>query len=143
MSMVFRYSETANPDGTTCKRPAIPILFSNGDSKYDILSLIDSGADMSALDFRWAKLLNLDLSGKRTKSYGVTGSADTIISNVKLEIGKGHESYSIDVPVRVLFVDDTAPYVPTLIGRKGFFDNFVITIDESEQKVKLKHNGQE
>lgn len=107
------------------------------------MSLIDSGADMTALDFRWAKLLNLDLSGKRTKSYGVTGSADTIISNVKLEIGKGHESYSIDVPVRVLFVDDAAPYVPTLIGRKGFFDNFVITIDESEQKVKLKHNGQE
>ncbi|MBR4243807.1 MAG: hypothetical protein IKQ14_00210 [Candidatus Methanomethylophilaceae archaeon] len=85
--------------------------------KYDILSLIDSGADMSALDFRWAKLLGLDLNGERTESYGVTGSADTIISKVTLEISKGHESYSINVPVRVLFVDDTAPY-GTHVDRK-------------------------
>lgn len=143
MSMVFRYSETANPDGTTCKRPAIPILFSNGNKRYQILSLIDSGADMSALDSRWAKLLNLDLSGKRTRSYGVTGSAETVISNVSVEIGKGHEVYSIEIPVRVLFVNDNDPYIPTLLGRKGFFDNFVITIDEYNQKVRLKHNGQD
>ena len=141
--MVFRYSETANPDGTTCKRPAIPILFSNGNKRYQILSLIDSGADMSALDSRWAKLLNLDLSGKRTRSYGVTGSAETVISNVSVEIGKGHEVYSIEIPVRVLFVNDNDPYIPTLLGRKGFFDNFVITIDEYNQKVRLKHNGQD
>jgi hypothetical protein len=29
---------------------------------------------------------------------------------------------------------------PMLLGRKGFFDQFLITIDEKTQKVNLKKN---
>ena len=143
MTIVFRYSDTANRDGTTVKRPSIPVLFSNEDKKYEIPAIVDSGADMCSIDSRWAKLLKLDLSGKRTLSYGVTGSAETVISHVFVEIGKGHEHYSLNVPVRVLFVKDSDPYTPTLIGRMGFFDKFRITFDEAGQKITMKHNGQE
>ena len=49
---------------------------------------------------------------------------------------------SYDIPTRVLFIDDSEPFITTLIGRQGFFDHFKITIDESQQKVTLKFNGQ-
>lgn len=140
VSMTFRYIDTANPDGSTYKRPAIPVRFVNGDEVAEIPSLVDSGADMSSIDYRWADLLKLDTSGKRTRSYGVTGSVETVISHVDLEIYKGHEHYSLNIPIRVLFVKGTDPYTPTLLGRKGFFDRFRITIDELGQKVILKSN---
>ncbi len=140
--MTYRYVDTVNPDGTMRKRPAIPVLFSCGDEKAEIMSLIDSGADMSAIDFRWAELLGLNLSGKKTKSFGVGSEIDTVISKVRAEVFRGHERYSYDIPIRVLFIDDSEPFITTLIGRKGFFDHFKITIDESQQKVTLKSNGQ-
>ena len=140
MSMVFRYIDTSNPDGTVHKRPAIPILFSNGERKYEMPALIDSGADMSAIDSRWASWLNLDMSGKRTKSFGVGGSVETVVSNVSIDVSKGHEHYALNIPVRVLMLGESDPYAPTLIGRKGFFEQFKITIDESSQKVVLKNN---
>ena len=140
--MVFRYIDTANPDGTTYKRPAIPILFFNGEKKYEMPALIDSGADMSAIDSRWASWLNLDMSGHRTKSYGISGSVETVISNVSIEVAKGHEHYSFNIPIRVLIMGDSDPYAPTLIGRKGFFEQFKITIDESSQKIVLKNNSE-
>jgi hypothetical protein len=140
--MTYRYVDTVNQDGTTCKRPAIPVLFSHGDEKVEIMSLVDSGADMSAIDYRWAELIGLDLSGDKTKSYGVGSEIDTVISRVRIEVFRGHERYSYDIPIRVLFVDDSKPFITTLIGRQGFFDHFKVTIDESQQKVILKYNGQ-
>ena len=142
MSMTFRYIDTANPDGSTYKRPAIPIHFINGDETVEIPSLVDSGADMSSIDYRWANLLKFDTSGKRTISYGVTGSVETVISHVDVEINKGHEHYSLNIPIRVLFVKETDLYTPTLLGRKGFFEKFRITIDEIGQKIILKSNDQ-
>ena len=139
MSMVFRYIDTSNPDGKVHKRPAIPVLFLNGERKYEIPALIDSGADMSAIDSRWASWLNLDMSGKKTKSYGVGGSVDTVVSNVLIEVSKGHERYTMNIPIRVLLMGDSDPYAPTLIGRTGFFEQFRITIDESSQKIVLKN----
>ena len=120
--------DTANPDGSTYKRPAIPVHFSNGDETAEIPALVDSGADMSSIDYRWAKLLNLDTSGNRTKSYGITGSVETIVSHVDVELYKGHEYHSMNIPIRIL------------LGRKGFFDKFKITIDEIGQKVTLRVN---
>ena len=142
MSMVFRYMDTSNPDGTTLKRPAIPVLFFNGDKRYEMPALIDSGADMSAIDSRWANWLNLDMTGCRTRSYGISGSVETVISKVGIEVSRGHEDYTLDIPIRVLVLGEADPYAPTLIGRRGFFDQFRITIDESSQKIVLKNNAE-
>lgn len=141
MAMTFRYMDTANPDGSAYKRPAIPVHFSNGDETAEIPALVDSGADMSSIDYRWAKLLNLDTSGNRTKSYGITGSVETIVSHVDVELYKGHEYHSMNIPIRILFVTESTPYTPTLLGRKGFFEKFKITIDEIGQKVTLRVNN--
>ena len=97
---------------------------------------------MSAMDYRVAEKLHLDLSGKKVMSFGVSGSVESVVTEATVEIGKGYEHYSLSVPVRVLF--SKSDYLaPTLIGRKGFFDKFRITFDEANQKIVIKSNGQE
>ena len=142
MSMTFRYLDSSNPNGDVYKRPSILATFSNGQDKLEQFALVDSGADMSAMDYRVAEKLHLDLSGKKVMSFGVSGSVESVVTEATVEIGKGHEHYSLSVPVRVLF--SKSDYLaPTLIGRKGFFDKFRITFDEANQKIVIKSNGQE
>ena len=50
MAMTFRYLASFNPNGATYKRPAIPVIFRNGSEEMELTSLVDSGADMSAMD---------------------------------------------------------------------------------------------
>lgn len=136
MTMQFRYLPSKGPGGVTVKRPSIPVSFINGDVDMELTPLLDSGADMSAIDYRVAATLGLDVSGKRIRSYGISGSVESVISRVNIKIERGHEHYSFQIPIRVLFSD--SDYVaPTLLGRKGFFERFRITIEESSQKVKL------
>ena len=142
MSMVFRYLDTPNPDGTLYKRPFILAVFSNGDQKMELYALVDSGADMSAIDYRRAEKLGMDLSSPKVSTYGVAGNIDSVISNVDIEVARGHERYTINVPIRVLYPkSETLSH--TIIGRKGFFDRFRITFDEANQKVTMKSNGQD
>ena len=142
MSMTFRYLDSSNPNGDVYKRPSILATFSNGQDKLEQYALVDSGADMSAMDYRVAEKLHLDLSGKRVMSFGVSGSVESVVTETTVEISRGHEHYSFNIPVRVLF--SKSDYVaPTLIGRKGFFDKFRITFDEANQKIVIKSNGQE
>ena len=140
--MTFRYLDSSNPNGDVHKRPSILATFSNGQDRLEQYALIDSGADMSAMDYRIAEKLQLDLAGMKVKSFGVSGPVDSVITEVTVEVGKGHEHYSFNMPIRVLF--SKADYVaPTLIGRMGFFDKFRITFDEANQKIVMKNNGQD
>ena len=142
MSMTFRYLDSPNPNGNVHKRPSILATFSNGQDRLEQYALIDSGADICAMDYRIAEKLHLDLSGKRVKSFGVSGPVESVITETTVEISKGHEHYSFEVPLRVLFSNSDF-VAPTLIGRTGFFDKFRITFDEANQKIVMKNNGQD
>jgi len=99
---------------------------------------LDSGADVSVIDYSIAEILGLNLSGKQTDSVGVGGKVKTTRSEVRIHFSKGHESYTFTIPVLVLPQD--SGFGMMLLGRKGFFDKFVITFDESREKVMLKRN---
>ena len=70
--MTFRYLDSSNPNGDVYKRPSILATFSNGQDKLEQFALVDIGADMSAMDYRVAEKLHLDLSGKKVMSFGVS-----------------------------------------------------------------------
>ena len=77
--MTFRYLDSPNPNGNVHKRPSILATFSNGQDRLEQYALIDSGADMCAMDYRIAEKLHLDLSGKRVKSFGVSGPVESVL----------------------------------------------------------------
>ena len=134
MTISFRYKTVKRPDGTQVKTPSIPIQL-DGKEKFDTIALLDSGADISAIPLSIAEILGLDLNGEKTPAYGIGGKVDSIETRMNIKVEKGHESYSFQIPVKVILGNYD---FPILIGRLGFFDKFVISFDQSQEKVSLK-----
>ena len=134
MTIKFNYKAVKRPDGTTVKTPSIPIQI-DGEEKFDTVALIDSGADISAMSKDVAEIAGLDLSGDKTPAFGIGGKVDSIETKMKILIEKGHERYTLTIPVKVIL--GTYDF-PILLGRTGFFDKFIVTFDQSKEKVSLK-----
>lgn len=139
MVMSFRYKTVKRPDGTLVKTPSIPILLEGKTEKVEFVALIDSGADISAISQSVAEILGLDLSGKRTPAFGIGGKVESIENKLNLAIEKGHEHYNFQIPVKVILGDYD---LPILLGRAGFFDKFIISFDQSKEKISLKRVSQ-
>lgn len=137
MTLTFRYKDVSRSNNTHSLSPSIPISISGGSGgKYNFIVLLYSGADISAIPKHMAELLNLDLNGKKEDAFGIGGKVPAISTRINIEISKGHEKYSFDIPVKVILDDYD---FPPLIGRKIFFDKFDITFKQSEKKVTLKY----
>ena len=126
------------PDGTEVKSPSIPITLVGKSMKFDAVALLDSGADVSAIPKDIAELLGLDISGKVESAYGIGGKVDSVETSMSLIIEKGHEHYVFDIPVKVIL--DSYEF-PVLLGRAGFFDKFVVSFDQKNEKIFLKKIG--
>lgn len=134
MTINFRYKTVKRPDGTKVKTPSIPIVL-DGKEKFETIALIDSGADISAMPKAVAELLGLNLRGKKTPAYGIGGKVDAVETKVNIIIEKGHERYTFQIPIKVILGNYD---FPILLGRLGFFDKFVISFDQANEKVSLK-----
>lgn len=135
MTLSFRYKRVKRPNGTEVKSPSIPVTLSGNGGKWDFMALVDSGADISAIPKSIAELLGLSLSGEPEQTSGIGGVVSAIQANILLEIQKGHEQYTLQLPVKIILSDDE---FPILLGRAGFFDKFVITFDQRDERIFLK-----
>jgi len=134
MTISFRYKTVKRPDGTLVKTPSIPITLI-GKESFDTIALLDSGADISAIPKSIAELLSLNMESKVTFTYGIGGKASSVETTVKILIQKGHERYIFNLPVKVILDEYN---FPVLLGRLGFFDKFVITFDQENERILLK-----
>ncbi|MBI4439686.1 hypothetical protein HY638_01830 [Candidatus Woesearchaeota archaeon] len=134
MTISFRYKAVKRPNGGIVKSPSIPITLIGKDS-LDTVALLDSGADISAIPRSLAESLGVNLNGEVSNTYGIGGKARSIESKEKILVQKGHERYEFDLPLKVIL--DEYDF-PVLLGRHGFFDKFVITFDQENEKVLLK-----
>lgn len=98
-----------------------------------ILCILDSGADITTMPVAIAEKAGIDVKKRGQKSSS--------------ECAHGHqsESYEVAMKTRILgedfyllvnFVKDGKE--PALLGRKGFFDKFEITFNESDREFMLK-----
>ena len=143
MSLTFRYKRVKRPNNTEVKSPSIPVTLWGNGSKYGFIALLDSGADVSAIPQEVAELLDLDLSGKKEDASGIGGKVPAVQSKINVQIEKPHEVYTFTIPVKVILnkeIKFDGQELPVLLGRAGFFDKFVITFDQKEEKVTLKRN---
>ena len=134
MAIAFRYKSVKRPDGSFVKAPLVPVTFI-GKESFDTFALIDSGADISAMPRETAEILGLNIKGEVSTAYGIGGKVNSIQTTTTIHIHKGHEDYRLLLPVKVIL--DNYDF-PILLGRLGFFDSFVITFDQKEEKVMLK-----
>lgn len=129
--MYFKYKAIKRPDGTFSRCPVIPISFSD----FDTMALIDSGADISAISKEMAENLKLNMKGEEDIAFGIGGKVKSINSNIQFLIEQKHERYNLAIPVKIILDDFSFPF---LLGRKGFFNRFIISFDENHEKVSLK-----
>ena len=134
MTITFRYKTITRPDGSQIKTPSIPILLS-GKESIDTIALLDSGADVSAMPLAIAEILGLDLSGDKSEAYGIGGAVDSIETTVDATLEKGHEKYKLRIAVKVILGNFD---FPVLLGRADFFDGFIISFHQKNEKVSLK-----
>jgi len=129
--MLFKYKAIKRPDGTLSRCPVIPISFKD----FDTMALIDSGADISAMSKEMEESLKLNMKGKEDIAFGIGGKVKSINSNIQFLITQKHERYNLRIPVKIILDNFSFPF---LLGRKGFFNEFIITFDENHEKVSLK-----
>lgn len=136
MVMTFRYKTTKRPDNTEVKIPSIPIkIFGEQELSFETFAILDSGADISVIPKKLGELLGLSLEGSKTIAFGIGGKVECIERKITINISKGHENYTFRIPVKIILEEYN---FPVLLGRHGFFDEFVITLNQSKQKIILK-----
>lgn len=137
MTIVFRYKRIDRPGHLEAiYAPAIPITLVGSKDFLDVVALVDSGADMTALPFAIAEIIGADLSGKKEEIIGVGGKVPAVESRIACTVKGVHETYRFQMRVKVLLED--VERFPILIGRKDFFENFYITFKEKDKKIILK-----
>ena len=134
MTISFKYKSVRRPDGTLVKVPAIPLTIF-GKENIDTIGLLDSGADISAMSKDMAKLLGLKLDKKIDFAFGIGGKVKSIQATINILIEQKHERYNLGLPIKII-LDDYS--FPLLLGRAGFFDEFIITFDQPKGRVVLK-----
>jgi len=139
MTLTFKYKRVKRPNEVEIKSPSIPVNLSGDGSKYQFMALIDSGADISVIPKEVAELLGLNLDKKKEEARGIGGIVPAIQTSINIEIGKPHEMYNLNIPVKVI-LSNIDEEIPILLGRVGFFDKFIITFDQKEEKIILKRN---
>lgn len=135
MVMTFKYKLTKRPDGSTVKTPSIPLLIAGKNDTFQVIALLDSGADVSVIPKDMAELLGMNLNKESHESFGIGGAVNSISTNMSIIVEKGHERYSLNIPVLVI-LDEYS--FPPLLGRDGFFDYFIVTFEQRNQRISLK-----
>ncbi len=135
MSFFFRYKACKLEDGNTIYRPLIPFNLSWNDKSLDTFGVLDSGSDSSIIPLEIAKFLNLKLN-RETKIFGLDKNF-IIVKEAKINftIGNDRENYTFPIKVHVPINDIP---INTIIGRQDIFDNFEITFNQAQKKIRFK-----
>ena len=135
MAIVFKYDVLPDEFTNDTKKPIVKLtLFGNNQMPIDVIALLDSGADVSVIPKGLAEYLNLKL-GHKDISKGIGGEIAIWNSSLNVGIRRRHEDYIFNnIPVQVA-EDDS---IPIILGRAGFFNKFIISVDEKNQRVRLK-----
>ena len=123
MSLTFKYKRVKRINNIDIKSPSIPVVLSGSGSKYQFVALLDSGADVSIIPKEVAELLGLDLSGNKEEARGIGGKVPAIQSKINVELGKQHEMYNYNIPVKVI-LNEMNEEIPIILGGQVFLINF-------------------
>lgn len=118
--------------------PTIPVTLKSNGEQLKIVAMVDSGSDLLIIPKGIAEILKLKLDeNKKEQVVGLGGGVDSYDTTVTITIPYEHESVALIAHARIVLTD----VIPPLLGRKGFFERFEVTINEREKFVKIKDLG--
>ena len=137
MTYTFKYVSISRPGLPAAKVPHLAITMHGPKGEiFNTLALVDSGADTCAMPRSVAEILGLDLEeGEEVRIASASGfvQARRLQTEVSVNLPHGRKRMMLDFNV---IMCDFEP--PVILGRAGFFDQFVISFNEKEKKFTLK-----
>lgn len=141
--MKFSYSKfpsspnPAFPDKKHVKRPVVPIEVKYNGNKIKYLALIDSGADFCIFHAQIGEALGIEIkNGKVLEFYGVTGEKkQAFFHNISIIIGGWEKQCYCGFSHE--FDENKMPY--GILGQKGFFNLFKVSMDYEKEEIEPKH----
>lgn len=126
----------AFPDRKGGKRPVIPIEVKYKGNAIKYLALIDSGADFCIFHTEIGKAIGINIDkGKKLEFYGIIGDKEEAFFH-EVVINIGGWDYKCYCGFSYQFDKNKMPY--GVLGQKGFFDLFKISMDYEKGQIELK-----
>jgi len=134
MSFSFKYRPITLESGQVIKRPVIPLVLEGEKKRVKVFGYLDTGSDISIISKSIAEKIGMNCF-EETEIFGITGDEMKVdLGYIKVVFGRGNEKYKFIMPTLVSRKEDCQ----TIIGRKGFFEQFKITFCESERRINFK-----
>jgi hypothetical protein len=115
------------------QRPLIPVVLRSGSASTRVLALVDSGADNTIFNVQVATVLGIDLKSAPTDSFCGTSSRVQVARYCPVTLGVSGVSFRAMVGFTRLPLG-----VAGILGQVGFFDHFVVTLDQRRGVVALR-----
>jgi hypothetical protein len=132
----FKYTQsfTTNSKGRFVSRTLLELEPLGPEHSLRVFGLVDSGADMSLLNIRYAEALGITLDGLPTKDFiGISDvRVPTFFSEVPIKIR--HFKDILYLPVA--FAD--SPSVDVLLGQEEFFDAYRIRFEKDHDVFEMQ-----
>jgi hypothetical protein len=134
--MKFKYRkipDTTNPPHTYISLPLLQVTLFHGSNHHDVLCLLDSGADECMFHTSIANLLGIDVKSGRPKThFGIAGqSIDSYMHTIQLQV----QGFNERIELEAAFTDANQA---SLIGQRGFFDNYRVTFEKYRGRFEIK-----
>ncbi len=111
--------------------PGVRITIRTKEETEQFNALIDSGADLCFIDEEIAARLRLPRGKKREIGTG-GGDAKGTDTQFSFSIkGKKNSLHTVDAVILPRLGH------PIILGRKGFFDKYLVTIDDAHKRIRL------
>ena len=134
--MKFKYTQSLATDskGHFLSRPLLEVELLGPERNVTVLGLLDSGADMSLMNIRYAQVLGIALDNLPTKDF--VGISDARVRTHFTEVPIRVKHFSDILYLPVAFAD--SPSVDILLGQDEFFDAFRIRFEKDHDVFELQ-----
>jgi hypothetical protein len=134
--MKFRYTEIPNHQDPQepFQRPYLIVRLINGNRHKDVISLVDSGADVSLFHSDIGRMLGIDVQrGQQLIFQGVSGVREVAyLHRVDLTV-RGLSPVSLEIGFANSMAAGTG-----LLGQRGFFEQFQIEFQLSQRFFEIQ-----
>jgi hypothetical protein len=128
LSVRYPYKIFPLDDGSYDWAPVLPMQISKASRVSPMFqALLDTGATNCLFHASLGRMSGLDIeSGEVAESGGIVPSATMKVYYHEIRVHVGSDSFEI----RAAFSDDL-PFPGGFLGRRGFFDRYIVTFDPS------------
>ncbi len=128
-----RYSRPSRPGTEYGELPLVEVRVKCGRKHIDLYCLVDSGADECIFGTDVAAILGIDLSKAEKREYFALG--DTPIQGFRHRVLMRVKGFDDWISATVGFVGENDL---SLVGQKGFFENFEVTFRTYQKRLEIK-----